>query len=137
MSLFSNENLADNTQVNGMKIQNVAHLVVPLAAASTNATIFNATVPYRVVSATTIFGTAGGSGATVNLEVIPTGTANGSGTATVLSAAQALTGTTNTPVKAVLGAGTLIPAGSRLGTVLAGTLTGLANGVIQLALARV
>lgn len=138
MSLFSNEvpTLGEGTTVAGLKVQNVAHINVLLVAASTAANVFIAPVAYKVTSVREVHGTAGSTGATVNLEIIPSGTAAGSGATGVITPL-ALNGTANTPQTATLGTNTIIPAGSRLGTVLAGTLTGLANGLLEISLARV
>lgn len=138
MSLFSGENpnLGDLANVSGAKIQSVDHIFVNLSSASVNANVFAAGgVPYKVTGARVVYGTAGSTGATVNLEVIPNGTATGSGTTGVISAL-ALNGTTNTIATATLGTATLIPGGSRLGIVMAGTLTGLANGLLVISISR-
>jgi len=140
MSLFSNESpqLAETATVNGSKIQNVFHISFPLTAASVNSTLFIAPVGYRVQSITETHSVAGGTGATCHLEVIPSGTANGSGT-TIAGTTLALTGAANVIQKATPTSttGATIPAGSRLGVVVGGTLTGLAGGVLQVSLVRV
>lgn len=138
MSLFSNESpvLSPLATANGQKIQSTDHIFVNLSSASVNANVFIAGGDaYKVTNARVVYGTAGSTGATVNLEVIPSGTANGSGTTGVITAV-ALNGTTNTPVTATLGTATLIPSGSRLGIVMAGTLTGLANGLLIISISR-
>lgn len=141
MSLFSGEipALGDAATVNGLKIENVAHLEVVLTATSANANVFIAPVAYKITAIREVHGVVGGSGATVNLEVIPSGTANGSGVA-VLATPLSLVTTVNTPQKATLptnGDLLIIPAGSRLGTVVAGTLTGLGDALLQISVTRV
>lgn len=140
MSLFSNESptLSSLATANGQKIQSVDHILVNLSSASVNANVFIAGGDaYKVVGVREVHGVVGGTGATVNLEVIPSGTANGSGTATVLTAALDLHGAVaNTPQTGTLGTGTLVPSGSRLGIVMAGTLTGLADGLLEISISR-
>lgn len=140
MSLFSGENpqLGSSATVDGLKIQNVAHLDVVLTSTSANANVFIAPTAYKITAVREVHGVVGGSGATVNLEVIPSGTANGSGVA-VLPTALSLVTTVNVPHTAVLptnGDLLIIPAGSRLGTVVAGTLTGLGDALLQISLTR-
>lgn len=138
MALFSGEipNLGEGALVNGVKIQNTVHVNIPLTAASTNQTIF--IVPanaYKVLTIRECHGVAGGSGASASLEILTGTTANGSGTALAASATP-LNGTANT-VQTVTPTLTTIPALSRIGLVFAGTLTGLANCMFEVILAKV
>lgn len=129
MSLFTNESY------NGQKIQNVDHITVNLVAASTAQTIFVAPTDYKVVAAHVSFGTASTSG-TVNVEILPQGTAKGSG-ALVFGTGLALSGTANTTVTLAAPSNKILVAGQRLAIVLGGTLTGLVDGYLQLELAKV
>lgn len=91
---------------------------------------------YVVSSATASFGTASSSG-TLQVEVATGTQAIGSGT-NQLASTVSLSGTANTPVFGTL-ATTLTPitAGSRLNLIFAGTVTGLANAVINVSLQRI
>jgi hypothetical protein len=143
MSLFTNEYAAlnDASKCGAYKIQNIFHLEIPLVAASvTGAVVFIAPTGYQVVAVREVHGVAGGSGATVNLERLTGTTAPGSGTA-ILSAALVLNGTANTvqtaPAANIVTAAATLNALDRIGVVLAGTLTGLAGGLLQVSLARI
>jgi len=159
MSLFVNENpiLGDNTVVRtpataigDAKVQVEEFVaVINLAAASTaNQDVFIAAPGgnYQVTGVTATFGTASSSG---TLDVVKaTGTtAIGSGTS-VMTGTISLAGTANTPVHGTLsstisslqlagaanGAST---GGDRLGIKLGGTLTSLANCLVQIRLKRI
>lgn len=147
MSLFSGEfvKVADTSTCGPYKIQNTVHIEIPLSATSaTTEYAFIAPVPYQVVAVREIHAVAGGSGAAVNIERLIAGTAPGSGIA-VLTTAMALNGTANTSqstaasniINTVGTAGTQLLAGDSLGIKLSGTLTGLANSVLQITVARV
>lgn len=136
MSLFSNENLSSGVTVAGEKIQTSVHLVVSLSATSVNQTIFIAPVAYRITSIRESHGTAGGTGAAASLEVLTGTTANGSGTA-VTGSSTLLTGTANTVQVVIPTAGTVVAAGARLGLVVTGTLTALANSCFEVVLTKV
>lgn len=105
-----------------------------LVAASATQSIFVATRPVRVKALSRTFGTASTSG-TLQLEKIPSGTANASGT-NLLTGTVALSGTTNTVASGTL-IGTVasltLAAGDRLGFVIAGTMTNLANCMVSVA----
>lgn len=141
MSLFTNEVVAlgATSTCGGLKIQNSEYLEVYLSATSLNSTTFIAPVAYTVVGVSEVHGTAGGSGASVTLENLSGTTANGAGT-TILTAPLVLTGAANTvqttPVSNIKGSASTLAAGSRLGVVLSGTLTGLANCCVHVVLAR-
>lgn len=108
----------------------------PSASAATGALPLG---QYSLVSAFVRFGTASTSG-TLQIERTPSGTAVGSGT-NLLSGTVSLAGTANTVVNGFLASSlsaanqTLSP-GDSLSLIFAGTLTGLANCTITLAVAR-
>lgn len=113
----------------------------PTAAATyaVNQTIFvndNVTGTYKVVAATATFGTAGGSGCTVNVEVATGTQAIGSGT-NQMATPLALTGTANTPVNGTITTQTTVSAGARINLIFAGTVTGLANFSINVILQKI
>lgn len=121
---------------NPIPVMNIVQ-VPGLAAASANQTVFVADDYYQLADVWTVFGTQSTSG-TLQVEKIASGTANGSGT-NLLSSAAALSGTANTPVQATLSTTTAnlqLKPGDRLGLVFAGTMTGLANGQVTLYLTR-
>lgn len=143
MSLFTGEfvAVADSSTCGPYKIQNVVHLTLNLAAASgTTGNLFICPTGYQVVAVREIHAVAGGSGATVQIEKLSGTTAPGSGTA-ILTAALALNGTANTlqtaPAANITLSAATGKAGDRYGYVLAGTLTGLANCLVQVSIARV
>lgn len=142
MSLFSNEfvAVADASTCGGYKLQNILHIEVPLAAASvTGSVIFIPPVGYTVVAVREVHAIAGGAGATVNLEHLTGTQAPGSGTA-ILTAALVLTGTANTvqstALTNIIASAASLKALDRLAVTLAGTLTGLANCLLQISLVR-
>lgn len=112
------------------------------AAASAYAvsqTIFvndNVTGTYKVVAASAVFGTAGGSGCTVNVEVATGTQAIASGT-NQMSSALVLTGTANTTVNGTITTQTTITAGARVNLIFAGTVTGLANCSVNVILQKI
>lgn len=143
MSLFTGEfvAVADSSTCGPYKIQNVVHLELNIAAASgTTGNLFICPTGYQVVAVREIHAVAGGSGATVQIEKLSGTTAPGSGTA-ILTAALALNGTANTlqtaPAANITLSAATGKAGDRYGYVLAGTLTGLANCLVQVSIARV
>lgn len=146
MSLFSGEfvKVADASTCGSYKIQNVQDRVVLLSASSASQYVFIAPVNYQVVAVREVHAVAGGSGAAVNLERLTGTTAPGSGIA-ILTTAVPLNGTANTFQSTAASniivtggtTGTQLQAGDRLGIVLNGTLTGLANCVLQISLARI
>lgn len=115
--------------------------VTGLAATSTSLTAFvNDTLSgqYTLAGVTATFGTTSTSG-TLQVEVATGTQATGSGT-NQLTGTVSLSGTANTPVNGTLVATaskTTIVAGARINLILAGTLTGLANGCVSLVLERV
>lgn len=138
MSLFANENLADTVLVNSAKIQNSEVITVPLSAASTSQAVFIADQNYIITKVSVVFGTASSSG-TLNVETRASGTAAGAGQA-VLGSTLSLSGTANTIVAAAPSVGAVlstVSAGQIVGIVLAGTMTGLANGVVAITMQRV
>lgn len=112
-----------------------------LGASSTSLTAFvNDTLSgtYVLSGVTATFGTTSSSG-TLQVEVATGTQATGSGT-NQLTGTVSLAGTANTPVNGTLVASaskTQIVAGARINLILAGTLTGLANGCVSLVLERV
>lgn len=147
MSLFTGEYVAvaDGSKCGAYKIQTIYHAIFTLIAASAvKGYVFVAPGGYQVVSVREIHAVAGGSGATINLERLVSGTAPGSGIA-ILTTAMPLNGTANTSQSTATSniistpgtSGTQLAAGDSLGFVLAGTLTGLANCTVQVGLARV
>lgn len=90
---------------------------------------------YVVVAVSTVFGVTSSSG-TLQIEVASGTTAVGSGT-NQLTGTMSLAGTANVVVNGtVIATPTTISAGSRLNIILAGTLTGLANCNVTIALKR-
>ncbi len=90
---------------------------------------------YQVAGVTVNFGTASTSG-TLQVEVATGTQAPGSGT-NQLTGTISLSGTANTPVNGTLiGSPTTIAAGNRVNLIFAGTVTGLANTVVTVALQR-
>lgn len=107
-----------------------------LLATTVSQSVFIADGNYVVAGVQVVPNVAGGSGATVTVEVCTGTQAPGSGTAQ-LTAALALNGTINTVVAGTLiAAPTAIAAGNRVGIVMAGTLTALV-GVVSIQLQRV
>lgn len=112
-----------------------------LAAASyaVSHTIFvndNSGSTYKIVGVTATFGTTSTSG-TLQVEVATGTQAVGAGT-NQLTGAISLSGTANTPVNGVVIASpTTITAGSRVNLIFAGTVTGLLNASISVALQRI
>jgi hypothetical protein len=146
MSLFRGEiaYLGDASYCGPNKILNAVHQVVNLSASSaTTEYVFICPSNYAVIAVREVHAVAGGSGATVNLERLTGTTAPGSGIA-ILTTAMALNGTANTvqstaPSNIITTggtSGTQLQALDRLGIVLSGTLTGLANCVLEITLAR-
>lgn len=129
MSLFSHE------KYDGYRIQNSVLIEVPLTATSVSSTVFIAPTDYQVLNAKISFATASTSG-TVNLEVLNAGAAKGTGTL-VYATALPLSGTANTPVSTVAPQKNYIPSNRRVATVIAGTLTGLVDGLLQIELVKV
>lgn len=113
--------------------------VFGLGASSSSQTIFvadNVSGSYVIAAVSASFGTASSSG-TLQVEVAGAGVAVGSGT-NQLSAAISLSGTANTTVNGTVNASpTTVTAGSRINIILGGTLTGLANGCVNVVLQRV
>jgi hypothetical protein len=110
-----------------------------LGASSTSLTAFvNDTLSgqYVIAGVAATFGTTSSSG-TLQVEVATGTQATGSGT-NQLTGIVSLAGTANTPVNGtVIASPTTIVAGARVNLILAGTLTGLANGCVSLVLQRI
>ncbi len=118
--------------------QNVPIHVNGLGATSASQVVFIADGYYEVVGVKEAHGVAGGAASAVTVEKLTGTTASGSGTA-MLTATIALNGTANTVLSGTLVAtkATLrVAAGDRIGIVLSGTLTGLANCNVSIALKR-
>jgi len=112
-----------------------------LSATSTSQVVFISNDSYQVADVRVTFGTTSTSG-TLQVEHLTGVQASGAGTA-VLSGTVSLSGTANTPVTgSLLAAGATnnaaiqLATGDRLGIVLAGTLTGLANCTVTIYLTR-
>lgn len=112
-----------------------------LAAASyaVSHTIFvndNSGSTYKIVGVTATFGTTSTSG-TLQVEVATGTQAVGAGT-NQLTGTMSLSGTANTPVNGtIIASPTTITAGSRVNLIFAGTVTGLLNASISVALQRI
>lgn len=110
-----------------------------LTSSSTSQTIWvcpNVGGTYQVAGATVTQGTASASG-TVQIEVATSTQAIGSGTVQ-LTGTMSIAGTANTPVNGtVIASPTAIVAGARVNIILAGTLTSLANCVVEVVLQRI
>lgn len=90
---------------------------------------------YQIAAVEVNFGTTSTSG-TLQVEVATGTQAVGSGT-NQLTGTVSLSGTANTPVAGtVIAAPTQITAGSRVNLIFAGTVTGLANAVVNVVLQR-
>lgn len=113
--------------------------VFGLGASSSSLTAFvndSVSGQYVVGGVTANFGTTSSSG-TAQVEVATGTQAVGSGT-NQLQAALSLSGTANTPVNGtVVASPQTIKAGDRVNVILGGTLTGLANGCVNIVLQRV
>jgi hypothetical protein len=130
--LFSNEKM----DTSGGVIQTIEPAGIFLTAASASQIIFAcpAGQTFVVSEVRSIFSTASSSG-TAQLEVLTGTTAPGSGTA--ITGTISLSGTANTLTVTAPTAKVVMAAGSRLNVILAGTLTGLVGGYIQVTLKRV
>jgi hypothetical protein len=96
----------------------------------------NVSGTYQIAAVTVSFGTTSSSG-TLQVEVATGTQVIGSGT-NQLTGALSLSGTANTPVNGTLIASpTVIVAGARVNLIFAGTVTGLLNTIITVALQRV
>lgn len=139
MSLFSNEapSLGLGATVNGFKIPYKKQIVLNLTATSADQQFFIADDTYAVVSVQEVHGTASTSG-TLNIEKLTGTQASGAGTA-VLTGTISLAGAANTVDKGTVksdGSQNLV-VGDRLGTVIAGTMTSLANCAVVVTLKRI
>lgn len=121
---------------------------VALSATSTSQTVFTAPASaglngqYKFIWATVRFGTQSTSG-TLQIEKAASGTAVGGGT-NLLQGTMALSGTANTPTHSSGAAAPVtnpntvtLSAGDSLNFIIAGTMTGLANCLVTIWLARV
>lgn len=91
---------------------------------------------YKVAGVTASFGTTSTSG-TLQVEVATGTQAIGAGV-NQLTGTMSLSGTANTPVNGtVITTPTTITAGARVNLIFAGTITGLANAIITVALQRI
>jgi hypothetical protein len=132
MSLFSNETLGPS----GGVIQTLEPLGLALTAASATQIFFICPDLQRweFKEMQTVFGTASSSG-TVQVELDKGTTAVGSGTN--LTGAVALSGTANTVVVTPATSSIVLNPGDRIALKFAGTMTGLADGFVQLTMLRV
>lgn len=95
----------------------------------------NFTGTFQIVAVTVSFGTTSASG-TLQVEVATGTQAIGSGT-NQLTGTLSLAGTANTPVNGtIVTTPTAVSAGSRINLIFAGTVTGLANAIVNVALAK-
>ena len=109
------------------------------ATAANYGTIYIATRKMRVIDCKVVWGTAGGSGATVMLERLQSTEAKDAGD-DLWSSAVATDGTAltvNTPTMVTVQATRTLEVGDRLGLVNAGVLTALANLVVTVLLEAV
>jgi hypothetical protein len=139
MSLFSAENIPADAKINGIKITPVDQLIFTISATQGNQVLFLASTTdvyaYQLNSISVHFGTASTSG-TLQVEYLTGTTGSGSGTA-LLTTPISLSGTANTVYSAKPSTVKTLNPGDRLGIKLAGTLTNLANCVVQLNMQRV
>ncbi len=95
----------------------------------------NVSGTFQIAGVSVSFGTASASG-TLQVEVATGTQAIGSGT-NQLTSTLSLAGTANTPVNGtVITTPTTITAGSRVNVIFAGTVTGLANAIVTIALLK-
>lgn len=132
MSLFSNEHM----DTSGGIIQTQEYAQFILTAATVSQIIFACPVgqAFKVLEVRSIFSTTSTSG-TVKIEYLTGTTAPGSGTAQ--TGAIALSGTANTLVVTAPTAQTVLNPGDRLNAIVAGTMTGLVGGFVQVTVVRV
>ena len=113
-------------------------LVSGLGASSSSLTAFvddNVSGEFKIAGVTVTFGTTSTSG-TMQLEVA-TGTQAVAAGTNQLTGTMSLSGTANTPVNGtIIASPTTIIAGSRINIILGGTLTNLANCVVNIVLER-
>jgi hypothetical protein len=130
--LFSNEKM----DTSGGVIQTIEPAGLFLTAASATQIVFAcpAGQTFMVSEVRSIFSGASSSG-TAQLEVLTGTQAPGSGTA--ITGTISLSGTANTLTVTAPTTKVVMAAGSRLNVILAGTLTGLVGGYIQVTLKRV
>jgi hypothetical protein len=112
---------------------------VSAATYAVSHTIFvndNSGQTYKVAGATVTFGTTSSSG-TLQIEVATGTQAIGAGT-NQLTGTMSLSGVANTPVNGtVIASPTTITSGARVNLIFAGTVTGLANATVSIALQRI
>jgi hypothetical protein len=132
--LFSNEHMDSS----GSVIQTIEPAGTFLTATSVSQILFACPInqQFQVLEVRSIFSTGSTSG-TATVEYLTGTTAPGSGTAQ--TAAIALSGTANTlavtaPITASL---KTLSAGDRLNLIIAGTMTGLVGGFVQITLKRI
>lgn len=153
--LFVGENVVlgrgTGVDVAGRKVQNFEPINVFLTSASTSQVVWiipteyvsgtsNANYTWQILSVNVAFGTGSTSG-TLQVEHLTGTQASGAGTA-MLSSTLALSGTANTVETGTLSssltaAQSTFSPGDRVGLVIAGTMTSLANCVVQINMVRV
>ena len=158
MSLFVNENpiLGDGTTIRSAaalgdfkpQFEEYVAVINLVAASATSQDIFIAAPGqnYQVTGVTVTYGVAGGAGAAVDVKKC-TGTQAATAGTSVLTGTVALNSTANTPVQGTLtsttatlqltGGPVSAPVFDRLAIVLSGTLTGLADGLVQVRIKRI
>lgn len=133
MSLFSNERM----DTSGGVIQTIEPAGTFLTASSVSQIVFAcpAGQQFQVSEVRSIFSTGSTSG-TATVEVLSGTTAPGSGTA--VTSAIALSGTANTlTVTNPNSSNKVLNPGDRVNLIIAGTMTGLVGGFVQLTLKRI
>lgn len=145
---LSGNNVTVNTISSGSATVGGTGVIIPAYEYATSTTLTSSSASqtvwvcpnvggtYQVAGVTATQGTASASG-TLQVEVATGTQAIGSGT-NQLTGTVSLAGTANTPVNGTLiTSPTTIAAGNRVNLILAGTLTSLANCVVNIALQRV
>lgn len=124
----------------GVRVSAYKSIVVPILAASVDQWAFIADSPIKVTGIVCDYSVAGGAGAAVKVrkvtaDTVAPGAAAGATVKELQSAAFDLTATANTKQTATLvavDADLTLATGDKLGIDFAGTLTGLAGGIVQI-----
>lgn len=123
---------------NGAVVDRRKHITHAFDANSVSDVFWTADARYVIETVNARFRVAGGAGATLQLEVVPSGTAPEGGTDQLAAVIDLENGTVNTNLPGTLIASpTVINPGDGLGVVLAGTLTNLAGASVTVTLKRV
>jgi hypothetical protein len=135
---FPNAEFGADSTVQGYKIPLSSKVVVALSASSASQHAFIADEALELVGVREVHGTASTSG-TLQVEKLTGTQAAGAGTS-MLTGTVSLSGTANTVVSGTLVSSIAtkrLAAGDRVGLVIAGTMTNLANCVVELIFKRV